>query len=111
MSRKQSVTVKGLYPAFPPYPHAVKAEGLVFVSGVRADQAGPLPQRFDDIPEAGRSKQQDYTLIDELEGVVSAESWSTHDHLEKVLEAAGSSGEQILRQHIWQPRQAVLPRL
>ncbi|MDH3236347.1 MAG: Rid family hydrolase [Alphaproteobacteria bacterium] len=109
MSRKQSVTVEGLSPAFPPYPHAVKAEGLVFVSGVRADQAGPPPQRFGDIPEAGRSKQQDFALIDELEGVVSAESWSTHDHLEKVLAAAGSSGDQILRQHIWQRDKRFFP--
>lgn len=103
---RETVVCDGVASAFSPYPVAIKAAGLVFVSGIRA---GSAPQAFAAIPEAGRVKQQGYSLADHDEGVVTAESWWAHDNLEKVLKAAGSNGDQILRQHIWQRDKRFFP--
>ncbi len=109
----ERITHPDIRPAFARYPLAVKAAGLVFLSGVRAGMRagmrGTDPRRFTDLPEKGRAKQQGYTLVDQLEGVVSAESWNAHENLEAVLNAAGTTGDQLLRQHIWQRDKRFFP--
>lgn len=105
--KRESVICDGVESAFPPYPVAVKSEGLVFLSGIRAGSASP--RTFAELPEAGRPKQQGFSLADYDEGLVTADSWATHDNLERVLNAAGSSGDQILRQHVWQSDKRFFP--
>jgi enamine deaminase RidA (YjgF/YER057c/UK114 family) len=104
--KRETVVCDGVEAIFPPYPVAVKSAGLVFFSGVRA---GSSPQTFNSLPESGRTKQQGYSLADHDEGAVSAESWWAHENLERVLKAAGSSSDQILRQHIWQRDKRFFP--
>ncbi len=104
--KREAVVCDGVASTFPPYPVAIKAAGLVFLSGLRA---GSAAQTFAGIPDAGRVKQQGYSLADFDEGMVTAESWWAHDNLERVLKAAGSSGDQILRQHIWQRDKRFFP--
>lgn len=105
----ERITHPEIRPAFARYPLAVKAAGLVFLSGVRAGMRGADPRRFDELPQSARARQQGYTLVDDREGVVSAESWNAHDNLEAVLKAAGTSGDQLLRQHIWQRDKRFFP--
>ena len=107
--KREQVACEGVEPVFPPYPVAVKAVGLVFLSGIRAGSSRAVARRFDDLPVAGRTKQQGYALADHDEGIVSAESWGAHENLEKILHAAGSSGDQLLRQHIWQRDKRFFP--
>jgi enamine deaminase RidA (YjgF/YER057c/UK114 family) len=107
--KRERVACDKVEPVFPPYPLAVKAAGLVFLSGVRAGSSRAVARRFDDLPPAGRGKQQGYALADRDEGIVSAESWGAHENLEKILQAAGSSGDQLLRQHIWQRDKRFFP--
>jgi hypothetical protein len=104
--RIERITHPDIRPAFARYSLAVKSAGLVFLSGVRAGMAAAAPRRFDELPSAGRVKRQGYTLVDQLEGVVSGESWSAHESLEAVLKAAATRGDQLLRQHIWQRESA-----
>jgi enamine deaminase RidA (YjgF/YER057c/UK114 family) len=104
--KRNAVVCDDVASTFAPYPVAMKAAGLVFLSGMRA---GSASQTFAGIPDTGRVKQQGYSLADHDEGVVTAESWWTHDNLERVLKAAGSSGDQILRQHIWQRDKRFFP--
>lgn len=95
-------------PVFRPYPAAVKQDGLVFVSGIRAGR--PRQARgFGELPKMCRAKEQGYSLADHYEGQVSGESWSAHANLDAVLEAAGSAGDQILRQHVWQRDKRFFP--
>src|SRR3954452_132572 len=84
---------------FSPYPAAVKHAGLVFVSGVRP-ATGRLG--FCQLPKEAQAKRQGFGLADLYEGEVTADSWTAHEALSKVLRAAGSAEDQILRQHIWQ---------
>ena len=100
--KRERVICDEVEAVFPPYPLAVKAAGLVFLSGIRSGSRHGAPRRFDALPAEGRGKQQGYPLADLSEGIVTAESWGAHDNLERVLCAAGASGEQLLRQHIWQ---------
>jgi enamine deaminase RidA (YjgF/YER057c/UK114 family) len=94
--------------SFPPYPAAVKHEGLVFVSGVRAGGKRNF-KSFADLPEIGRAKEQGFALADYDEGQVAGESWSAHANLDAILKASGSAGDQILRQHVWQRDKRFFP--
>lgn len=98
-----------LKPAFPPYPLATKSAGLVFLSGVRGGMNGPNPIQFSQLPTEGQAKQQGFGLVDALEGQVSADSWSVHECVDLVLKAAGSHGDQLLRQHVWQQDKRFFP--
>ena len=86
-------------PAFPAYPASVKAGGLLFLSGVRPDEAATS---FDVLPAEGGGKRQGYPIADLQEGLASAQAWSTLERMDAVLRDAGSATDQILRQHIWQ---------
>ena len=103
--KKTPIVCEDVSPAFPPYPVAVKAGELLFVSGLRPDG----PAGFADLPEAGREQMQGYPLADLTEGRVVADSWAVHDSLEKVLDAAGTPSDQVLRQHIWQRDKRYFP--
>jgi enamine deaminase RidA (YjgF/YER057c/UK114 family) len=106
--KKKQVHVPGLETGFHPYPAAVKHAGLVFVSGVRSTGSARAAA-VAEMPKQGLTKQQGFSLADHDENKVSADSWATHANLEMVLQAAGSSGDQILRQHIWQRDKRFFP--
>src|SRR5262245_58378255 len=93
---------------FSAYPAAVKHAGLVFVSGVRGDCPSQI-RDFGGLPTIGRGKEQGYAIVDYYEGQVAAESWNAHANLDSVLKAAGSAGDQILRQHVWQRDKRFFP--
>src|ERR1035437_663165 len=99
----------GLASSCPPYPVAVPATGLIFLSGIRAGSSEGVPGKFDDIPVSGRAKKQGFSLADHDEGFVTAEAWSVHEKLEKILNAAGSTNDQLLRMHIWQRDKRFFP--
>jgi len=103
--KKTPIACETVACAFPPYPTAVRAGELLFISGLRPGG----PAGFADLPEAGREQMQGYHLPDLMEGRVSADSWAVHDSLEKVLSAAGTRGDQVLRQHIWQRDKRFFP--
>ncbi len=105
---KQKIQVSGLEGGFHPYPAAVKHAGLVFVSGVRST-GRTRSAAVSDIQKERLTKEQGYGLADHDERKVSVDSWATHANLETVLRAAGTSGEQILRQHIWQRDKRFFP--
>ena len=84
------------------YPAAVKAGGLVFLSGVRPSNKRDSRRGFNDIPVSGYNKKQGFSIVDSLESKIAYDSWFAHKNMDAVLEMAGSSGDQILRQHIWQ---------
>lgn len=91
---------------FSPFPVAVKAGGLVFTSGQRGAAAG---LGFRDLPAEGRGKEQGFATIDAAEGEVAVSSWKAHAALDRVLKAAGSVTDQILRQHVWQRDKRYFP--
>ncbi len=103
--KKTPIVCEDVAPAFPPYPVAVRAGELLFVSGLRP--AGPAG--FADLPEEGRGQMQGYPLADLTEERVVADSWAVHDSLEKILVAAGTNRDQVLRQHIWQRDKRYFP--
>ena len=105
---KTAISNTGIASTFRPYPAAVKHAGLVFVSGVRPDARG-RPAGFADLPKEGQAKRQGFPLADLHEGQVTANSWMAHSNLAAVLRAAGSSEDQILRQHIWQRDKRFFP--
>jgi len=105
---KQQIHVSGLETGFHPYPAAVKHAGLVFVSGVRPTGRA-RSAAVEDMQKERLTKEQGYGLADHDERKVSVDSWATHANLETVLRAAGTSGEQILRQHIWQRDKRFFP--
>ena len=84
------------------YPAAVKAGGLVFLSGVRPSNKSDSSRGFNDIPVGGYNKKQGFSIVDSLESKVAFDSWFAHKNMNVVLEMAGSSGDQIFRQHILQ---------
>jgi enamine deaminase RidA (YjgF/YER057c/UK114 family) len=88
--------------AFPGYPSAVSAAGLLFFSGVRPLQAGTSPLTFDDLPPEARIGRQGFRLAEEQEEEVAVDAWSAHDVMDRVLAAAGSRPEHMLRTRIWQ---------
>ncbi len=105
---KQQVNVPGLESGFHPYPAATKHAGLVFASGVRPT-ARARSAAAKEMPRERLAKEQGYGLADHDENKVSVDSWAAHVNLELVLQAAGTSGDQILRQHIWQRDKRFFP--
>jgi 2-iminobutanoate/2-iminopropanoate deaminase len=105
---KKQIHVSGLAAAFAPYPAAVKHSGLVFVSGVRSTSKARATA-VKEMAQEKRTKEQGFGLADHDELKVSTDAWATHANLETVLRAAGTSGEQILRQHIWQRDKRFFP--
>ncbi len=103
--KKTPIVCEEVPVSFPSYPLAVKAGEVLFVSGLRP----AAPAGFADLPEAGREQMQGYSLADMTEGRVCADSWAVHDSLEKVLAAAGTHSNQVLRQHIWQRDKRYFP--
>ena len=105
---KKQIHVSGLEAAFAPYPAAVKYAGLVFVSGVRSSSKARATA-VNEMAKEKLTKEQGFGLADHDELKVSTDAWATHANLETVLKAAGTSGEQILRQHIWQRDKRFFP--
>lgn len=106
---KKAIHSCDLLPILPPYPVAVKHDGLVFLSGVRPGTAGKRVRSFDDLPEAGQARRQGFGLADSVESEVSADSWAVHASLDAVLAASGTRDNQILRQHVWQRDKRFFP--
>lgn len=90
--------------AFPPYPVAVQAGALVFLTGIRGAGKG-----FADIPDIARARAQGFTAADLVEGEVAADAWRIHERMETVLRAIGSSNDLLLRQHMWQRNKSYFP--
>ena len=105
---KKQIHVPGLETAFAPYPAAVKHAGLVFVSGVRSTSKARATA-VKEMAKEKRTKEQGFGLADHDELKVSTDAWATHANLDMVLHAAGTSSEQILRQHIWQRDKRFFP--
>jgi enamine deaminase RidA (YjgF/YER057c/UK114 family) len=76
---------------------------------MRSSQNPTSSRRFSDIPAPGQDKKQDFLVTDHLESRVAHDAWYTHQNLDAVLEIAGSGGDQILRQHIWQKDKRFFP--
>lgn len=108
-SPKSEVLTKECFTAWPQYPAAVRGGGFVFVSGVRGGRPGFAPSSYKELPEGFSERAQGYTLVDSIEGAVAADSWTAHDNLERVLEAAGTSSDQLLRQRMWQRDKRFFP--
>ncbi|MFN0301875.1 MAG: Rid family hydrolase [Burkholderiales bacterium] len=108
-SNIERITSADVRQVFAPYPLATKSNGLVFLSGIRAGMTASNPRGFEALPSEGQAKRQGYSLADTLEGVVTAESWNAHENLERVLRVAGTMGDQLLRQHIWQRDKRFFP--
>ena len=96
------VTHLGESVAFPGYPAAVAAEGLLFLSGVRPVRDGAAPLRFDDLPVEAQVGRQGFPLAEEAEEEVAVDGWAAHDELDRVLALAGATQEHMLRMRIWQ---------
>ncbi len=108
-SNIERITSADVRQVFAPYPLATKSNGLAFLSGVRAGMTAANPRSFEALPGEGQAKRQGFSLADALAGVATAESWSVHENLERVLRAAGTTGDQLLRQHIWQRDKRFFP--
>ena len=109
MSNKKQIVLDNQPTTFSSFPHAVKAGGLIFLSGMRSSQNPASSRRFSDIPAPGHDKKQDFLITDHLESKVAHDAWYTHQNMDAVLEAGGSGGDQILRQHIWQTDKRFFP--
>ena len=108
---KREILADGVTAAFPDYPLAVEAHGLVFVSGMRGGRPGVEPKSIAELPETAQHLASDYGLLNAVEGPVIADAWTAFENLTKVLAAAGSDQSQILRLHIWQQDKRWFPRL
>ena len=109
MTKKKNI-YSDKYPSkYDGFPSATKANGLVFISGVGPSYPDISRQGFLHIPKEGRNKSQRYSLVDEVEGRVASDSWITHENMDGILMEAGSGGDQILRQHIWQKDKRFFP--
>tara|TARA_Y100001934_G_scaffold48081_1_gene58500 strand:+ start:1997 stop:3388 length:1392 start_codon:yes stop_codon:yes gene_type:complete len=109
MSNKKQIVLTNQPNTFPGFPHAVKSHGLVFLSGIRPNQDTGLDGGFSNIPIEGHEKKQGFLLTDQLESRVAHDAWYSHKNMDAVLEFAGSGGDQILRQHIWQKDKRFFP--
>ncbi|WP_336744030.1 Rid family hydrolase [Aureimonas altamirensis] len=107
---KRALTVAGLTSAFEPYPVAVEADGLLYISGVRGGRPGSSPTTYAEIPAEAGIAGQGFSLVDDLEGRASADAWATHENLDMIMLAAGSDGSQVLRQHVWQADKRFFPQ-
>lgn len=99
---KHAIDLKNGDAAFPGYPSAVSAAGLLFFSGVRPLQAGTSPLTFDDLPPEAQIGRQGFRLAEEQEEEVVVDAWSAHDVMDRVLAAVGAKPEHMLRTRIWQ---------
>jgi enamine deaminase RidA (YjgF/YER057c/UK114 family) len=106
---KSEVLTRECLTAWPDYPAAVRGGGFVFVSGVRGGRPGFAPSSYGELPEGFAGRAQGYTLVDSIEGAIAADSWTAHDNLERVLEAVGTSSDQLLRQRMWQRDKRFFP--
>ena len=106
---KSPVKVDAELSAWPGYPAAVRGGGFVFVSGVRGGRPGFAATRYEDLPEDLAQRAQGYTMVDALEGTVAADAWTAHDNMARILAAAGTSDDQILRQRMWQRDKRYFP--
>lgn len=95
--------------AFPGYPSAVSAAGLLFFSGVRPLAEGSAPLTFDDLPPEGRIGRQGFPLAEEQEEEVAVDAWAAHDVMDRILAAAGATPEHMLRTRIWQQDKRFYP--
>ena len=107
----RTVSVPGILPSWPNYPLAVRGGGFVFVSGVRGGPTRNTPRSYGQVPGDFRLAEQGYWLIDAREGEATADAWNAHDRMESVLGAAGTRGDQILRQRMWQKDKRFYPVL
>ena len=106
---KTPVNVGAELSAWPGYPAAVRGGGFVFVSGVRGGRPGFAATRYADLPDEIAQRAQGYTMVDELEGTVAADAWTAHDNMARILTAAGTRDDQILRQRMWQRDKRYFP--
>ena len=109
MSDKKQIVLDKQPTTFPSFPHAVKAGGLVFLSGMRSSQNPASHRQFSDIPTPGHDKEQNFMVADHLESRVAHDAWYTHQNMDAVLAASGSGPDQVLRQHIWQSDKRFFP--
>ena len=63
------------------FPNAVKANGLVFTSGVRSKPKNQRDRNFSEISQEYREKEQGFSLVDEFEGEVCFDAAHTHTAL------------------------------
>jgi len=106
MSRR-AIRLDTVAPIVRGYPHAVVADGLVFVSGMRGGRPG-LDRSFADLPESFRQNGfSRFGVSDECD--FAAEAWTAHENLDLVLRAAGTEASQVLRQHMWLQDKRVFP--
>ena len=109
MGTKKAFDLGHRLSAFPRYPSAVSAAGLLFLSGVRPLVERGAPLTFDDLPPEGRIGRQGFPLVEELEEQVAVDAWAAHDVIDKVLAAAGAKPEHMLRTRIWQQDKRFYP--
>lgn len=107
---KREIAVGDVLPSFEAYPIAVEADGLLYISGLRGGRPDAAPSRFDELPASFQPQAQGFTMADAMEGAFSADAWTVHENLEKVMVAAGSDGSQVLRQHVWQKDKRFFPQ-
>ena len=93
--------------AWPGYPAAVRAGGFVFTSGAR----GGKGIASSDYPAEFQPTSQGYSLIDAQEDEVTRDAWCAHDKLDRILAAAGTRSDQLVRQHMWQRDKRFFPIL
>jgi enamine deaminase RidA (YjgF/YER057c/UK114 family) len=109
MSEKKNIYSTKYPSKYNGFPSATKANGLVFISGVGPSYPDISQQGFSNIPKEGRNKSQHYSFVDEIEGKVASDSWVSHANMDGILLEAGSGGDQILRQHVWQKDKRFFP--
>ncbi len=102
MAKKKQIFSNISSNTFIGFPDALKVNGLVFLSGVRPSQKNNTKKIFDNLPEGAQEKNQGFPLADHMESEVAYDAWNIHTTMDKILEIAGSSANQILRQHMWQ---------
>ena len=109
--RRREVPTEPELIAWPGYPAAVRGGGFVFTSGVRGGRPGDEPASYPDVPPEFSKPSQGFALVDGLEGEITADAWRAHINLERVLAGAGTRGDQILRQRMWQRDKRFFPVL
>ena len=81
------------------------------MSGVRGGKPDGLRASYKDVPPEFRKTSQGYMLVDALEGEATFDAWNAHRNMETILAAAGTRGDQILRQRMWQRDKRLFPVL
>ena len=109
MIKKKQIFVKIGSDTFAGFPDALKANGLVFLSGVRPNQKNNTKKIFNELPKIGQEKNQGFFLADHMESEVAYDAWNIHITMDRILEAAGTNAHQILRQHMWQKDKRFFP--